>query len=86
MRYQMFSVFDIALGTFGRPMFLQSTGQAIRSFSDEVNRSADDNQMNKHPVDFSLFHLGEFDDDAAEFSIFPKPERLALAADLLIKE
>ncbi|AXH77202.1 MAG: nonstructural protein [Microviridae sp.] len=86
MRMEMFTVYDVALGVFGRPMFLQSVGQAIRSFSDEVNRSSDDNQMNKHPVDFSLYHLGTFIDDDASFEVFDQPKRLAEAADLIIKD
>lgn len=86
MRLEMFTVYDIALGSYGRPMFMQSVGQAMRSFSDEVNRSDPDNQMNKHPSDFALYHLGTFVDEDGSFELFDKPQRMANAADLLIKE
>lgn len=56
------AVRDSAAGGFGRPVFSASTGVAARSFSDEVNRVADDNQMNKHPGDFELWKIGEYDD------------------------
>ncbi|AXH75707.1 MAG: nonstructural protein [Microviridae sp.] len=85
MDYRIFSVFDVALGAYGRPMFLQSKGQAVRSFSDEVNRRADDNQMNRHPEDFQLFDLGSFSEDTGLFLTIA-PERIALAADLIIEE
>ena len=46
MRSVVLAVFDSAVQGFGRPMFFQSLGVAIRSFTDEVNRSAEDNSFN----------------------------------------
>lgn len=56
------SVFDVAAQAFGRPVFVPSEGVAVRSFSDEVNREAVDNEMNKHPEDFILYYLGTWND------------------------
>lgn len=56
------SVRDSAAGGYGRPVIVASTGVAARSFSDEVNRGGEDNAMNKHPSDFELYKIGEFDD------------------------
>ncbi|AXH73929.1 MAG: nonstructural protein [Microviridae sp.] len=86
MRLEIFSVFDIALGAFGRPMFLNSVGQAMRSFSDEVNRKSDDNNMYRHPEDFALFHCGTWVDDDGSFEVFDRPQRLTNAVDVLVKE
>lgn len=55
-------VWDSAAGVYGRPAFFTSTGVAIRSFSDEVKRKEEGNQMAQHPDDFSLHLLGTFDD------------------------
>lgn len=60
--HKIVSVKDLAAQAFGRPVFVQSAGVAVRSFSDEVNRDVPDNQMFSHPVDFELYELGEFDD------------------------
>lgn len=49
-------------------MFLQATGQAIRSFTDEVNRAAEDNLMYKHPDDYTLSECGEFDTETGTFT------------------
>lgn len=56
------SVFDSALGAYSRPFFVPSTGMAVRSFSDEVNRPGEDNPMFAHSEDFVLFQLAQFDD------------------------
>lgn len=62
MKYLIFGVFDSAIQSYGRPIFAHTNGQASRSFTDEVNRAADDNQYFKHPEDFELHLLGSFDD------------------------
>lgn len=66
MRFEVVAVLDAAVGGYSRPFFTPSIGAAVRSFIDEVNRQADDNQMSKHPQDFSLYHLGSFDDSTGE--------------------
>ena len=60
------SVFDTAAGLFGRPIFVPSRGQAIRSFHDEINRA--DSEIAKHPEDYILYQLCSFDDNAGRFS------------------
>jgi hypothetical protein len=61
------SVKDRAVSAFSRPVFVQSVGIGVRSFSDEVNRSAADNEMYKHPDDFDLYQLATFDDYSGVF-------------------
>lgn len=80
------AVQDNAVGSFNRPFFVQSTGQAIRAFSDEVNRVASDNPMNAHPGDFALFHLGEWDDFNGKFHDNPTPQLLVKAVDVIVKQ
>lgn len=80
------SVMDNALGAYGRPIFVQSKGVALRSFIDEVNRSGADNQMNQHPGDFALYVLGFFDDETGAFENTPGgPDRICLATDVIVK-
>lgn len=62
------SVFDSAVGAYGRPIFVPSTGVAMRSFSDEVNRADADNGMFYHPDDFGLFHVADYNDSSGRFS------------------
>lgn len=71
MKLQMFAVRDRATDQFGTPMFLVAEGQAIRSFTDEVNRAGADNQIYNHPDDFDLYKLGAFDTATGLFEAVP---------------
>lgn len=82
MRYKIFAIRDRAADVFGQPMFMPSTGVAIRGFSDEVNRVADNNNLNKHPEDFDLYSLGEYDDETGEFST-TRPTQVAVGKDVI---
>ena len=71
MKQKMYSVFDHVAKTYNRPMFLSSNGVAIREFKDECNRP--DSPINKHPEDYELFGIGEYDDETgAVVSTTPK--------------
>jgi hypothetical protein len=78
MKLNICSVKDRAADAFGRPMFVPSTGVAIRSFSDEINRANDDNQLYNHPDDFDLYDLGSFDDNTGLFELHQLPQLLTL--------
>lgn len=77
MKYIVLSVYDRAACAFGRPIFAAAVGAAVRSFIDEVNRVSDDNPMSKHPKDFDLFKIAEFDDQSGLFSASGAPEVVA---------
>lgn len=76
------SVKDRAADVFNRPFFVPHRNVAIRDFTDEVNRVAADNQLNKHPDDFDLYLLGEFDDNKGEF-FNTTPQVLVRAKDVI---
>lgn len=76
MKLTVCAVKDSQIGVFMTPFFVQSTGQAIRSFSDEVNRPAEDNIMYKHPNDFGLYHLGSWESDTGVFELLPREDLL----------
>lgn len=84
MILQVFSVFDVAAGAFGRPLFLPAVGLAMRSFSNEVNDVRKDNVMQSHPADFHLFHLGSFDDSSGRFSLLDIPVRITTGSDVKV--
>lgn len=67
MRLYVCAVKDAALQAFTQPIFVAAPGVAIRSFQDEVNRQADNNQLNAHPEDFDLYLLSEYDDSTGIF-------------------
>lgn len=85
MRQVVVAVFDRAAQLFGRPFFVAAAGQAVRSFSDEVNRKDDQRgEFARHPDDFDLWQLALYDDNAGEFESAQKI--LVRGKDVLTKE
>ena len=85
MKLNLCSVKDRAADAYGRPMFVPSTGVAIRSFSDEVNRVDAENQLYNHPDDFDLYEFGVFDDNSGQFEIYDQPKLLSLGKQVKIQ-
>jgi hypothetical protein len=50
------------------PFYVVARGQAIRAFSDEVNRRPAETDLARHPEDFELYLLGEFDESGGRFT------------------
>lgn len=59
------AVFDSAVNAYGQPIFVPAVGAALRSFIDEVN--SPDSAMGRHPEDYVLFHLADYNDETGEF-------------------
>ena len=53
-----------------RPFFEQAKGLAIRAFADLVNDPS--TVVGKHPQDFTLFEIGNFDQDNGEIIVQDK--------------
>lgn len=81
-KYVELAVWDSAVQAYARPMYMQSVGQAIRSFGDEVNRKAEDNLLNKHPDDYELHNLGTWDDESGYHVTNDETRCVARAKDL----
>lgn len=82
MIIKLFAVFDSKAALFGQPFSDQQEGSAIRNFSDAVNDASNPNNMwNRHPEDFSLFQVGEFDNNSGEL-IPTVPKSLVTASAL----
>ena len=81
MIYKIVAIRDRAGDLFSQPAFVNSRGAAIRSFGDEVNRKAENNQLNTHPEDFDLYEIGTFDDSTGEL-IPTTPKQIAVGKDL----
>lgn len=80
MQIEIYTVFDSAAKAFLQPFFARSKGEAIRSFTDVVNTN--DHQFNKHVHDYSLFHIGSYDDGSAIVTPVG-PARIVTAIEVL---
>jgi hypothetical protein len=81
MKYEVCAVHDSATQMFGRPFFVVATGQALRSFQDEV-RTNTESDLHKHPSDFTLYHLGTFYDESGQFELQAAPVMLVRGKDV----
>lgn len=77
----VFAVRDSAMDAFMQPFFVPSTGVAVRSFSDEVNRA--DSPMNTHPDDYSLYQIGEYEESTGRLNSLPDPIMLSRGKDVI---
>lgn len=75
------AVRDRQLDAFMRPFTAATRGQAIRAFTDEVNRQGSD--IGQHPEDYELYELGQFDDDTGKLTSADKPQSIAIASNVL---
>lgn len=65
MIQNVFAIYDQKANAYLTPFFLPTAAMAVRVFSDCVN--SDDHQFGKHPNDYTLWHLGTFDDVTCQF-------------------
>lgn len=81
MLQKLFSIYDSKAESFSNPVYLNSTGLAVRTFSDSVQDP--ESQFAKHPADYTLFELGTYDDNSAEFKLLPTPKSLFIAIEFI---
>lgn len=65
MKQLMYTIYDEKAEVFLPPFFVPTEGIAGRAFRDCINSG--DHQFSKHPGDYTLFYLAEFNQDTGEF-------------------
>jgi len=60
----MFTIHDSKANAYLQPWFLTQAAMAQRAFMDCVNDK--EHNFGRHPEDYTLFNIGEFDDQTAE--------------------
>ncbi|AJK28233.1 putative nonstructural protein [Eel River basin pequenovirus] len=81
MKHKIVSVYDSAAAVYNKPFPVGTTALAVRGFVDAL--MAPDSDLAKHPTDYSLFIVAEFDDNTGTFTSVEPPECLAKAHELL---
>lgn len=77
MIYHIFSVYDSKAAYYMQPFYFQTQGEALRAFMD----TCDDHEhaFYRHAADFTLFYIGSFNNEDAEFTLKNTPEPVAKA-------
>lgn len=74
----LFTVWDSKAKTHCNPFTSVNQQTALRDFAQAANDSG--TQIAKFPTDFTLFEVGEFDDETCTFNIHPAPVNLGMAS------
>lgn len=77
MQLSMFSVYDSKVEAFIQPFFAPKTAVGLRLFKAACNNAEAD--FHRFAADYTLFELGEFDQDTAAFNIHATPINLGVA-------
>jgi len=83
MKLNIFSIYDEKSQAYNSPFFQSAVGQALRSFCDLAKD--DKTTISRHPEDYSLYHIGEFDDSTSKIISYNEPRFLARATEYLPK-
>jgi hypothetical protein len=78
---KLYAIFDRAVAAYMQPFPAHSNAHAIRLFSDHANEN--NSPVNKHPEDYSLDYLTDFNE--ADGTMNGTPNRIAKANDYVIK-
>lgn len=65
MMTKVFAIYDCKVEAFMAPFMMQAVGQAIRAVQDAA--SDPKTQFHKHPADFTLFHIANFNEATGEY-------------------
>lgn len=77
---KIFAVHDSKAEIFGTPIFLPTLGLAIRAFADQVN-NPEPNPISQHPEDYTLFDIGEYNQETGELIANKTPKSCGLALE-----
>ncbi len=81
MILKIFTVYDTKVEAYLQPFYMQSKGAALRAFEDSTNKI--EHHFNKHPEDYVLFEIGEFNDQTAMIMTHEAKVALGTAIEFL---
>lgn len=82
MKLRAYSIYDVKALNYHAPFFAHTDGSALRSFADLANDA--NTTIGRHPTDYSLWCVGEFDDYTGFVTHFAPLVHVADAASLVL--
>lgn len=80
MKY-LFCIYDSKIPVYEELLALRSKAEAIRMFETTVQTK--DNRLNKYPSDYSMFLIGEWDEETGLITSYPAPQHIASALEFV---
>jgi len=78
---QMFTVYDVKAETYSQPITAPTINTMGRILGDVLAEGQ--HAYAKHPEDYVLFHLGEFDDSTGQVDLLKAPNSLFVLRTLM---
>jgi hypothetical protein len=63
MKLELYTIYDSKEEIYYQPFFLLNDAVALRQFGDMANEET--SKISKHPGDYTLWHLGSYEDSSA---------------------
>lgn len=82
MQQFIFTIHDSKAKAYLPPFFLPTEQMAVRTFGDCIN--SDDHQFGKHPEDYTLQNIGEFDDETGTITTYDSPLSLGNGLNFVV--
>lgn len=79
MKKLVFAVYDSKAETYKNPFMTLSKGEARRAWGDVANDK--NNDIGKHPEDYTLFHIATFDEETGKYENVVAPESMGVAIE-----
>ena len=81
MTMKIYTVYDQKAEAYLQPFFTPTKGLAMRSFIDAVNKEGHD--FNRYAPDYTLFEIGEYEDQTGQIKMHKHMENLGKANEYL---
>lgn len=65
VKHKVYTVYDSKAEVYMQPIYFRADGEALRAFKASVQSGG--HQFANNPADYTLFGIGEYDDDKARF-------------------
>lgn len=78
---KMFSIYDSKGQFYDKPMFLRTKADAIRGWTELANDQK--TTIAKHPADFTLFEIGEFNDLTGVVTMYDAKQSIGTALEFV---
>lgn len=80
MILKVYSVYDQKTNIYNTPFYNSTHGEAERNFKDAVNEP--NSRLGAHPEDYTLAHIGEYDDNTGKLTSLKAPDHMLPATQV----
>lgn len=86
--YKMFCFKDSKTNLYGPPITVRTRGLFIREIQEVLKQPLSHNSPKwaQHPKDFSLFEVGEFDENSGSVSMYDAKTNIGLVDDYVVQQ